>query len=305
MMTLGWLQRVVICALCACTVWLWIPSTADAQELLCDVSVDFSQVSGSDFDHLQDLERRISEYVNERRWTDDQFERHERIICSISVIIEEATSLTEFEARLVVSSVRPIYGTIQNSRVIQISDREWEFSYAQGSSLTFDLDTFDALTSVLDFYAFLLLGYDYDTFSPLGGTDHFERARRIARLGESANAAGWSGIGTSRTRTDLVTQLLDSRLEPLRMAYFTYHYQGLDHFVLETEEARDAALGALNALAELSRDVSRQYAIDLFFNTKSRELTALFLDSPMDGEAYNVLSSVDPSNLSDYSPLVE
>lgn len=283
----------------------WHPPSTTAQELLCDVSVDFSQVSGSDYDYLEGLERLTREYVNDRRWTEDQFEDQERILCSFDVIIEEATALTEFRARLVVSSVRPIYGTMQNTRVMQVSDREWEFAYAQGAALTFDLDTFDAYTSVIDFYAYLVLGYDYDTFSPMGGTPHFERARRIARLGESANAEGWSSIGTARTRTDLVTQLLDGRLEPLRRAYFTYHYRGLDHFVQEPEEARRAALDVLSALDELASDVSRQYALDLFFNTKSRELAALFTGAPNDNQAYAILSRVDPSNLSDYNPLVE
>ncbi len=281
------------------------PRAAAAQELLCDVSVDFSQVSGSDFDYLEGLERLTREYVNDRRWTEDRFEDHERILCSFDIIIQEATALTEFTARLVVSSVRPIYGTMQNTRVIQISDRDWEFAYAQGEALTFDLDSFDAYTSVIDFYVYLLLGYDYDTFRPMGGTPQFERARRIARLGESANAPGWSSIGASRTRTDLVTQLLDSRLEPLRRAYFTYHYHGLDHFVQEPEEARRAALDVLDALDELAADVSRQYALDLFFNTKSRELAALFTGAANGSQAYAILSRIDPSNLSDYNPLVD
>jgi len=283
----------------------WHPPSTMAQELLCDVSVDFSQVSGSDYDYLEGLERLTREYVNDRRWTDDQFEDQERILCSFDIIVEEAIALTEFRARLVVSSVRPIYGTMQNTRVIQISDREWEFAYAQGAALTFDPDTFDAYTSVIDFYAYLVLGYDYDTFSPMGGTPHFERARRIARLGESANAEGWSSIGTARTRTDLVTQLLDRRLEPLRRAYFTYHYRGLDHFVQEPAEARRAVLDVLGALDELASEVSRQYVLDLFFNTKSRELAALFTGAPNDSQAYAILSRVDPSNLSDYNPLVE
>lgn len=295
----GWLVLLFLLTLS------WRPSATAAQELLCDVAVDFSQVSGSDYDYLEGLERLTREYINDRRWTEDPFEDHERILCSFDIIVEEATALTEFRARLVVSSVRPIYGTMQNSRVIQISDREWEFPYAQGAALTFDLDTFDAYTSVIDFYAYLLLGYDYDTFSPMGGTPHFERARRIARLGESANAEGWSSIGTSRTRTDLVTQLLDSRLEPLRRAYFTYHYRGLDHFVQEPEEARRAVLDVLGALDGLASDVSRQYALDLFFNTKSRELAALFTGASNDAQAYAILSRVDPSNLSDYNPLVE
>jgi hypothetical protein len=173
-------------------------SHVHGQELLCDVNVNYSQVSGSDFDFLGGLQGEIEEYLNERQWTDDRFERNERILCSMSIVILEAVSLSEFQAQLVVTSFRPIYGTVQNTRVVQISDQEWTFEYSRGRPLVFDLESYDSLTSVLDFYAYLLLGYDYDTFSELGGSAHFARARRIAEIAERSGDPGWGGIGASR-----------------------------------------------------------------------------------------------------------
>ena len=112
-----------------------------------------------------------------------------------------------------------------------------------------------------------MLGYDYDTFAEYGGTDHFERARRIAELGESQGAIGWSDLGGDRGRNDLVSQILDPRFRVLRKAYHDFHFNGLDIFVGQTEIAQENVLNALKSLDELYDSVSRQYVLDIFFAT--------------------------------------
>lgn len=281
----------------------WMPTPGAAQELQCRVSVDYQQLAGSDYAFLFELGELAEEYLNERRWTRDRFLEHERIRCSINLIIQEAVTLTRFSARVVVTSQRPIYGTTQSTPVLRINDTAWEFSFAQGDPLVFDPDRFDDLASVLDFYAYLILGYDYDTFSERGGTPYFERARRIAELGQRRGGPGWSAAGTQRSRTELITQLLDARMRPLRQAAFDYHLKGLDRFVTETEEARAQTLAVLENLEALSNSVARQYALDHFFDTKAQEITALFEGSPLSAEAYALLSQADPSNLSEYERL--
>ena len=278
---------------------------ARAQELDCTVSVDYSQLEGgTDYSFLADLEGRIAEYVNERSWTNDRFMPYERIDCTIEIYVLEAISLTEFSARLVVASRRPIYGTTQATPVVQFSDANWRFTYRPGQPLIYDPDQFDSLTSVLDFYAYVLLGYDYDTFSPLGGTPYFEQARRIAQLAPPS-APGWAELGNERSRSALVDQLLDPRYRALREAYFTYHFKGLDRFVTETEAARQAVLEALQALGKLYDSVSRSYVLDLFFATKYQELAAVFEDAQVSSTAYALLSQIDPAHLGEYDRLVQ
>lgn len=300
---------------CRTTYWgiVWIvllsgtlsaPSPAQAQELNCSVSVDYSQLSGSNFTFLDELEQRVESYMNERSWTEDTFQEVERIDCSMQIIFQQAPSLTEFQARLVVATLRPIYGTTQATPVVRLNDPNWRFSYSRGASLIHNLGEYDPLTSVLDYYAYLILGYDYDTFSKRGGTPYFEQARRIAERARSAGGGGWSGIGGSQSRTDLIDQLLDTRYRPLRDAYFTYHFGGLDHFVSSTKKARNNVLTVLNNLSTLYEDVSRSYAIDMFFAAKYEELAAIFEEAPMSSQAYAILSEVDPSHLSEYDRLV-
>lgn len=278
---------------------------AQAQELNCSVSVDYSQVDGSDFGFLDDLEQEIAEYLNNRSWTDDTFQRNERISCSFQVVIQEAVSMSEFRARLVVATLRPIHGTTQSTPVIRLSDGQWQFEYSRGQPLVFNLNQYDPLTSLIDFYAHLVLGYDYDTFSPRGGTPFFEQARDIADQAEASGGQGWSELGGADSRSNLVGQLLDTRFQPLRDAYYDYHLQGLDRFIADPETAREEVMEVLEEVEELSDTVSRSFSIDMFFSVKYRELAALFEGGNQATEAYNLLSRVDPSHLSEYSQLVE
>lgn len=279
---------------------------AFGQELDCRVQVDISQLSGSEFSFLEeDLEPDIREYLNARNWTEDDYRAYERISCSMQIIILESISLSEFRARLVVTSRRPIYGTSQSTVVMRVNDSNWEFEYGRGTSLNYDLNRYNSLTSVLDFYANLILGYDYDTFSPLGGTPYFERARTVADQAEGAGGAGWSSIGTEQNRAQLISNLLDQRHQPLRRAYYNYHLNGLDRFVEETEAARKSMLEVLRTLSELNQQLSRSYALDLFFSTKYEELTAFFANSDVSSQAHDLLMQIDPSHSTEYNKLVE
>jgi hypothetical protein len=278
---------------------------ASAQEFNCSVTVNYSTLGGSDFTFLGDLQDLIEDYINQNSWTDDRFLESELIECTIQLVFEEAVSLTSFKARLIVASRRPIYNTTQHTTVVQFNDSNLQFNYASGQSLTFDPERYDPLTSVLNFYAYVMLGYDYDTFSELGGTRHFERARRVAERAQSQSAPGWSQVGTDRGRMNLITQILEARFRPMRRAYFDYHFAGLDRFVTDTETARESVLAVLLSLQQFFDDVNRQYAADLFFSVKSGEITSVFEGSQSRTAAYDILTLLDPAHTSEYEKLVQ
>jgi hypothetical protein len=305
--TMPYVLRLLCRATCtaACILAFLPAQNAHAQEFNCRVTVNYELLTGSDFGFLDQLDERIEEYINDRAWTNDRYEDVERIDCTIQITLEEALTLTSFRGRLVVAMRRPIYGTSQSTTVVQFTDPDLQFNYTQGTPLIFDLERYDPLTSVLDFYAFIMLGYDYDTFSEFGGTLYFAQARRIAEKAQSLGATGWSSVGGTQGRYQLISQILDARYRPLRKAYFTYHFGGLDHFVIETEVARERVLEVLQSLRELMLNVSRSYAIDVFFSAKYSELAAIFKDSPLSNQAYQLLAEVDPSHLSEYNELTQ
>lgn len=282
---------------------LWSPSTM-AQEFNCAVRVDYRSLSGSDYTFLDELQEDLIEYMNDRQWTDDRFDDEERIDCSMQVLFTEAITMTQFRARLVLASRRPIYGSAQQTQVLTLSDEEWNFEYSQGTPLIFQPDQYDPLTSILDFYAYVMLGYDYDTFDALGGEPHFDEARRIAELGEARGALGWSSVGGGQSRGELIAQIMDPRFRSLRQIYFDYHYGMLDHFIDEPDESREKLLATVQELQALREDVTRAYYLDQFFAAKYSEIVRVFKGSQQASQAFDALSQSDPAHLSDYSTMM-
>ena len=282
-----------------------------AQELNCQVSLNRDAVTGTEFGYLDELERDIFEYLNGRAWTDDVYRPEERIDCQVQVTLTSNVSQSDFNAQLVVQASRPIYGTGQRTTTLRVADNLWRFRYVRGQSLVYDPNRFDRLTSVLDFYANLVLGYDYDTFAPLSGTLYFERALRIAELARSdlevgQPGGGWYGQGNEdRARFTLANELLDPVFEPVRRAQYDYHFGVLDHFVVRHEQAWVDALATLTALNELYLQMNRRrYVTDVFFGSKYQELTDLFMDAPQRNQAYALLSEMDAAHLGTYDRLV-
>lgn len=280
---------------------------AHAQELNCDVTVNYRQLQGTEYGFLDELEDDVERYLNSRSWTDDAYAVAERINCTMQIVFTTATGLTNYSAEIVVQASRPIYGTGQRTTTFLVNDDAWSFTYTRGQSLVYNPSGFDSFVSVLDFYALMILGYDYDTFSEMGGTPFFEEAFEIAQRGRSApQSIGWGADAAERrSRFALVQDLLETGFAPLRRAMFTYHFEVLDGFVGDPDGAWDTTLEMLQRLSEFRQQYTqRRYAVDVFFTTKYEELTALLLQAPNRNQAYALLSEIDPVHLSTYDRLV-
>ncbi len=280
-----------------------VPATA--QEFNCSVSVNYNNLQGNDYTFMDELRENVREYINQRRWTDDTYEDFERIECNMQIMLTEAVTLTRFRARMVLASRRPIYSSAQQTTVVQFNDENWIFDYSRGTPLVYNTDRFNSITSVLDFYANVMLGYDYDSFSEMGGSTYFERARRIAEIAQSAGAVGWAQLSGDQSRGELIAQVLDPRFRDLRKVYYDYHLGALDLFVDDADRARREVLSIVERLEGLYTDVSRSYYLDQFFAAKYQELTAVFEGSSVASQAYDKLARIDPSHLSTYSSMLQ
>jgi hypothetical protein len=279
--------------------------SARAQELACTVSVNVQQLPGAEYQFLSELQGEVLRYLNGRSWTDDVYEDRERIDCSMQIVFREAQGLSRFRADLIVQSSRPIWGTTQRTNVLVLSDTDWEFNYNRGQGLIYNPSRYDAFNSVIDYYALLILGYDYDTFDELGGTPYLDRARAIAERARGAGAEGWFVPGDDYSRGILVQQLLDTRYEPLRRAYFRYHFDVLDRFTTGHEESWEEALNVIRDVNTLYTEFNaRRHATDVFFSTKYQELTDMLADAPQRTEAYELLVEMDAAHQSTYDALV-
>lgn len=276
---------------------------AVAQELDCRVTVNYAALTGTEYAFLSELSDQLEIYLNQRSWTEDRFDDRERIECSFAVAILEAEGLDRFNARLTINSQRPIWGVPNRTQVLQVQDNAWSFTYNRGQPLVFDINRFDELTSVVNYYAFLILGYDYDTFSEMGGTAFFEQARRITEMAQGQGAIDWQSIGEDQSRASLIRQILDPRYERLRRAYFLYHHEGLDHFTTAWERAWESAAEAIEIVSEIYAESSRRYVLDVFFAAKYNEIPELFADYPNRTSIYSLLVNMDPGRSGSYDRL--
>lgn len=281
-----------------------IPVESMAQEFKCSVTVDKSKINSTSLDYLKSLKSIIEDYFNNYSWTNDHFQDEERIKFNLQIILNSVDNSYNFSATAIFSSTRPIYNTVSSTPVIIVSDN-WNFNYPPNKTLIHNQFQFDDMASFLDFYAYIILGYDYDTFSSLGGTPYFKKARGILDLAQSAGGGGWSSSAGQQSRYTLITDLLDPNYEDLRKAYYIYHLKGLDLFTTDATKARSNILEAFKLIQDAQRSTTTSYPFDLVFNTKFREFVSVFADANLQNKlaAYRILIDIDPGHISEYDKL--
>ncbi len=279
---------------------------AKAQEFNVQVTVDQSQVSSASLSYLDNLPDEVESYFNEHDWIGANFLDHEQIDAELQIVLLSVDDNYNFQANVVIRAQRPIYNTMQLTTTLLMNDENWTFQYTPNRALVHDELQFDALTTFLDFYAYVILGYDFDSFSELGGTPYFTEAQNILALAQTASSPGWSRSGgTRRGRVQLVTDLLNPTYQNFRQAIYIYHRLGLDNFASDTDQARENILEALELIRDSQRNATNDFLFDIFFNAKYREIVSIFEDAPTEIrlEAYELLSQMDQSHLSEYNKL--
>lgn len=275
-----------------------------AQELNAEVTLNKSQISSTSLDYLDNLPQQIEEYLNQHNWSQNNFNENERIKMSLQINLLSVEDYN-FEAQIIVRSQRPIYNTTRSTVIFLFNDEKWDFNYPPNRTFLHDELQFDSLTSLLDFYAYTVLGFDFDSFQALGGTEYYQRAQNIVSLAQSTSAIGWARSGNQGNRVQLLSNLLQNNYEQFRAALYQYHRKGLDQFLDNPKQARNQILAALEKIQQAQRQTSANLLFDTFFNAKYRELTSIFEDAEPEVrlEAYNLLSNTDQSHLSEYQKL--
>ena len=287
------------------TVALLATPPAHAQEINADVTVDRSQISSTSLNYLDNLAEELEVYINEYDWIDANFREQERIGVDLQITLLSVDNNYNFEAQIVIRSRRPIFNTTQETALFLFNDEDWAFNYTPNRALMHDKLQYDGLTSLIDFYAYVILGYDFDTFSELGGTPYYTEAQNIVSLAQTTSSPGWSRGANRRNRSQLVADLLNTNFRLFRQALYQYHREGLDAFLNDPQQGRQQVLQALQKIQEAKRGTSSNLVFDIFFNAKYREIVSIFEDANADVriEAYNLLSQIDQSHLTEYRKL--
>jgi hypothetical protein len=284
-------------------------SNAVAQELNCIVTINVGpKVQTTDRTVFTDMKNAFQQFLNTRKWTNDNYLPHEKINCSILININDMPAIGIFSASVQVQAARPVYNTNYNSLIFNFADRDWEFDYLESQPLEFNDNTFTSnITSLLAFYAYVILGMDYDTYSELGGTPHFQKALQVVNNAQSSNRPGWQSVGSIRNRYWLIENIINTQFTDIRKASYSYHRLGLDTFDKDADASREVILKGLMDIKK-ARDINpNAILIIAFFDTKGRELANIYSEGelPVRREVYDLITTMDPSNRSSYEKIIK
>jgi Domain of unknown function (DUF4835) len=282
-----------------------------AQEFLTTVKIVTPQLQNTDRKVFDQLESGLRDFLNNKKWTNDPFEPNERIKLNFIITVSEELGGNTFKSELNIQATRPVFGSNYETPLLTHVDKDFNFTWDIGQPLDFvpDLLT-DNLTATIGFYAYLILGLDYDSFSPLGGEPYFQIINNMVSTIPPAVAGaskGWQAPdgGKNRNRFWIAENFVSAKLKPFRQAFYTYHRKGLDVMSTDVEKGKVFILQALEDVDKGNQSYFNAFAIQMFGNTKRDELIEMFkvAGRPQKERVFQIMSKVDPANAQKYREL--
>lgn len=278
-----------------------------AQELNCNVQINSDQVQGTNKAVFNTLQTAITEFLNNRRWTDLTYTANERIDCNINIIVK-AVDGDAFTSEILVQSRRPVYNSNYTSPLLNIRDQKFTFTYKEFDQLEMVSGTLTSnLTAVLAYYAYLIIGYDMDSFGRLGGTPCFQQAESIVTAAQSSDWTGWKAFEDSRNRYAIINNLMDEQFKKYRNYFYDYHRLGLDEMAVNAVNGRAKIAAGIPVLRETNRSRPSAVVIGIFMDTKSDELINIFKKGTDKEKAtvVEILTDVNPTQTARYETILE
>ncbi|MBT8219956.1 MAG: DUF4835 family protein [Bacteroidia bacterium] len=279
---------------------------SNAQELDFTVQINTPKLQTADPKVFESLERYMIEFINNRDWIEDEFQSDEKIRGSIQLTITEEISENSFRGEIAIQANRPVYGTTYETSLLNHVDKDVQFSFEQYEPLIYTPNVFnDNLTSLLSFYVFVIIGMDYDTFSPYGGNPYYQAALEIVNNippSVAASAKGWRSLDGNRNRFWIIDNLLNPKIKTYRRAMYDYHRQGLDIMGNDVETGKATILTAISSLEEMNRSYPNSMILQMFSNTKAEEIIEIFKVASREQKSKitQVMTKLDASHASKY-----
>ena len=275
--------------------------TISSQELNCQVTVNFDQVSGSNRQVFTTLETAISEFVNQKKWTDKTVKSQERINCAINIIITKRDN-NLFEGSIQIQSTRPVFGTSYETPILNIRDNDFNFKYNEFDQFIYNPTRFDSnLISTIVFYTYVILGVDADSFALNGGETYLKEAENVTLQAQQSGLAAWSNQVGVQNRFQMIDNLLSPGLNQFRSVLYTYHRKGLDELTGDAKIAKQNLENTIITLDRLFNKVIGNPLLRLFFDAKADEIVNLYSDGPNTRSKQRllaVLQKISPNNSS-------
>ncbi|MDR0749719.1 MAG: DUF4835 family protein [Tannerellaceae bacterium] len=270
---------------------------AEAQEINARITINSDKIQGSKQIYTS-LQTALMEFINNRKWTDATFAVNEKIECTMTIIINEREG-DNFKSEIQIQARRPVYNSSYTTTTVNFRDVQLDFEYVEFSPLEYTENTLqNNLTATIVYYIYLILGFDFDSFSPRGGTLFFQQAQQIVNLCQSQLGwNGWKAFDNSRNRHAVITAITESQAEPFRDMWYAWHRKGLDEMTANADRGRTTILEALPAMEEYKRSRPTSVLLQLFSEAKLDELIAIYskANNQEKQNGYKMLSNLYPT----------
>ena len=265
-------------------------STMQSQELNAFVTINTDKVQSSNKQIYETLEKSLTEFINEKQWTNKNYKQQERINCAFTIIVNEQNG-NNFKASIQVQSTRPVFNSSYASPILNINDTNFNFRYTEFAPLIFNPNTYDSnLVSTIAFYVYTILGVDADTFALKSGTNYFKKAENIMLQAQSSGESGWQNQIGKQNRFALIDNLLSSKFTPLRTIFYDYHRNGFDNFAKNKDTAKETIEKNIISLDKLYNITIGNYMIRVFLDAKGDEISNVFSDGKPTSNTQQMLS---------------
>lgn len=281
----------------------------NAQELNCRIQINSQKIKGTNRQKFTNLQTTLYEFMNNNRWTNDVFSVEEKIECNFIINLTDQIGANGYKGTITVKSSRPIYKTSYNSSILNLIDNDFRFEFTENQTLEFNEHNHTSnLISIIAFYAYIIIGMDYDSFSLFGGEEYFLKAQRILNNAQGdQKATGWKSYEGNYNRYWLIENLLHNDFKPLREASYVYHRGGLDILSEKAELGRDEITSALYSVKTSADRKQGSYLLKIFFDAKADEITNIYSDGFISNknELVEMLKQIDPANISKWDRILQ
>ncbi|MCE5226742.1 MAG: DUF4835 family protein [Porphyromonadaceae bacterium] len=286
---------------------LLLTFTAKSQELNARVTINSDKVQGTNKQVFTTLQTALTEFINNRKWTDATFAVNERIDCSFTLIINEMPTESSFKGELQIQARRPVYNSSYSTTLFNFRDTQLDFDYTEFEPLEYTQNTLqNNLTASVVFYIYVILGLDFDSFAQTGGSSFIQQAMQVVTLAQSEMAwTGWKAFDSNRNRHALATALTDNTSAVFREMWYTYHRKGLDEMAANPDRGRTTIIETLPALKEIQTARPGSVLMQLFSDSKLDEVVSVYskANQTEKQEGYKLLSTIFPTQTTRLEPL--
>ncbi|MCB0668698.1 MAG: DUF4835 family protein [Saprospiraceae bacterium] len=287
-----------------------LPFMVVSQEFNFAVDVKAPTLQTADPRIFEELKNKVTELLNNRRWSDETYNDYERIKGNLNITITNELNATTFAGEISIQAIRPVYGSTYETPLLNHIDKEFIFQFESTTPVIYSENVYnDNLTSVLAFYMYYILGLDHDSFALYGGDIYYQRAQEIINSLPSEFAqdqkSGWSSKANGRNRYYMIENILSPRTRPYRKALYEYHLKGLDLMSKNAEEGKVGIVGALKSIETVNSDYPNSMIVQMFANAKAQEVTEIFAvaDRNQKNDVYRIMTTIDPANRNKYTPI--